>query len=278
VVKRLVGGDSVEDAVTVASELADRGRWVSLERAAPRVENDAAADAVLTDYLTLVDRIAAAGLSGVAEVAVFPESLTAGPPSGATGRLEALCRHATRAGVAVMVGMGPVEHVTATLDAVTALQEAGLLVGGTIQANLKRSEADCERFADRRVRLVKGGRRPVGEVAHIQPVETDKAYIRCAKTLLRGSGTPSFATHDPRMIEILESLVSRYGRARQTYEFAFYLGRQEAVQEHLGAAGERVRVYVPYGPEWFERLVGGLAEQPTSLTAAVRSLLPGSTN
>ncbi|MEI6361604.1 MAG: proline dehydrogenase family protein [Actinomycetes bacterium] len=276
VVKRVIGGDSVDDAVAVASELADAGRWVSLERAAPSVDSEATADAVLADYLTLVDRIATAGLAGVAEVSVFPGSLTAGPPSAAHGRLLALCEHATLARVFVSVGMGPAEHVDATLETVSGLQDAGLLVGGTVQASLKRSEADCRRLADRRLRLVKGGRRQPGSVAHEQAVETDKAYIRCAKVLLKGSGSPSFATHDPRMIEILESLTTRYERPKQSYEFAFYLGRQEAAQDRLGAAGERVRVYVPYGPDWFERLVGGLAEQPSSITAAVRSLLPGS--
>ena len=277
VIRRVVGGDSVDDAMAVASELADRGRWVSLERAAPHVDTEAAADGVLADSLTLVDRLAQAGLGGVGEVSVFPESLTSGSPDSARGRLGALCEHATRAHVVVMVGMGPAAHVDATLDSVTAMQDAGLLVGATVQASLKRSEVDCHRLADRRVRLVKGGRRAAPEIAHEQPAETDKAYIRCAKTLLRGAGTPSFATHDPRMIEILESLTRRLDRPRQTYEYAFDLGRQEAAQERLGAAGERVRVYVPYGPQWFERLVGGLAEQPSSISAAVRSLLPGAT-
>jgi proline dehydrogenase len=276
VVKRVVGGDSVDEAIIVASELADRGRWVSLERAAPNVDSDAFADAVLADYLTLVDRIAAAGLDGVGEVSVFPESLTAGPPDAAQRRLEALCEHATRARVVVVAGMGAADRVDATLDAVAGMQEAGLLVGATIQARLKRSEEDCRRFADRRVRLVKGGRRQPGSVAHDQPAETDKAFIRCAKVLLKGSGAPSFATHDLRVIGVLESLTTRYARPKQSYEYAFYFGRQESAQERLGAAGERVRVYVPYGPDWFERLVGGLAEQPASISAAVRSLLPGS--
>jgi proline dehydrogenase len=277
VVKRVMGGDSVNDAIAAASELADQGRWVSLERAAPSVESEATADAVLADYLTLVDRISGAGLAGVAEVSVFPESLTAGPIPAAFSRLAALCEHASLARVFVSVGMGPAEHVDATLDTVIALQDAGLLAGATLQASLKRSEEDSRRFADRRVRLVKGGRRQPGSVAHEQPAETDKAFIRCAKVLLKGAGSPSFATHDPRMIDKLEALTARYDRPKQSYEFAFYLGRQEAAQERLGAAGERVRVYVPYGPDWFERLVGGLAEQPSSITAAVRSLLPGAT-
>jgi proline dehydrogenase len=103
----------------------------------------------------------------------------------------------------------------------------------------------------------------------------DKAYVRCARTLLKGSGEPSFATHDPRLIEVIEGLAARYERRPRSFEFAFYMGRLEVAQERLAASGHRVRVYVPYGPDWFARLVGGLAEQPSTIAAAVRSLLPG---
>jgi proline dehydrogenase len=123
------------------------------------------------------------------------------------------------------------------------------------------------------VRLVKGGARLAG--SYSQPIEVDKSYVRCAKQLLRGTGPASFATHDPRLIEIVESLTIRFQRPRQSYEFAMYLGRLEGTQDRLLRDGERVRIYVPFGPAWFERLVGGLAEQRSSIGGAMRSLLPG---
>jgi proline dehydrogenase len=161
------------------------------------------------------------------------------------------------------------------LATVDRLHRDGLLVGITLQANLRRTEADCHALADRRVRLVKGGHRQRTAVAHSLPSEIDKAFVRCAKTLLKGGGQPSFATHDPRLIGVVEGLATRYSRPRQTFEFAFYMGRQEAEQDRLAAEGDRVRVYVPYGPDWFGRIMGGLAEQPSSIASAVRSLLPG---
>jgi proline dehydrogenase len=272
VVTRVVGGETVEDAMAVASELADRGLWVSLERA--WANDDGRADELLQEYLDLVDRLSACGLGGVSEVAVFPSALDAADEDPV--RLTTLCRSASRSGVAVMAGMGPLGSVDATLAIVDTLHRDGLLVGVTLQANLKRTEADCSTLADRRVRLVKGGHRADATVAHVLPSEIDKAFVRCAKTLLRGSGQPSFATHDPRLIRVVEGLAARYGRPRQTFEFAFYLGRQEAEQDRLAGEGDRVRVYVPYGPDWFGRIMGGLAEQPTSIASAVRSLLPGS--
>ena len=145
----------------------------------------------------------------------------------------------------------------------------------SLPAALRRTEADCARLAHRRIRLVKGAYRGDPGAAHSQPIEIDKAFVRCAKRLLAGDGEPSFATHDSRLVEIVQSLSRRYERPRHTYEFAFFMGRQEGAQERLLADGERVRVYIPYGPDWFERLVGGLAEQPSSIAAAMRSLLPG---
>jgi proline dehydrogenase len=267
VVKRVVGGDTIEAALVVAGDLCDRGFHVSLERAAPDATTDEAAAAVAEEYVRLLDALAASGLANVSEVAVVAMS----PP-----RLTELAQHAAKRGVALMIGYAPSTDVAASLAWADGLSASGLEVGVTLPASLRRTEADCTRLADRRVRLVKGGHRGLPSIAFQQPAEVDKAYVRSAKALLRGAGDPSFATHDPRIVEIVESLGARYGRARQTYEFSFFMGRQEGTQERLLAAGERVRVYVPYGPEWFERLVGGLAEQSSTVTAALRSLLPGS--
>ncbi len=278
VVKRVVGGDTVESALGVAADLADRGFVVSLERAAPAVSSDAEAAAVTEEYRTLVDAVTASGLAPVIEVTVFAEALgllADADPAVASSRLADLARHASGRGVALMVGTGSVDHAPATLAMVDELDASGLAVGITLPAALRRTEADCIRLADRRVRLIKGSRKGDPSVCHDQPFEIDKAYVRCAKGLLQGSGDASFATHDARLIEILESLAGRYGRARHSYEFALFMGRQEGAQERLLDAGEQVRVYVPYGPDWFERLVGGLAEEPGTVAAALRSLLPG---
>jgi proline dehydrogenase len=278
VVKRVVGGDTVESALDVAADLADRGFMVSLERAAPAVTTDAEAVAVTEEYRSLVDAAAASGLAQVIEVTVFANALGLLPgadPEVASGRLADLAQHAAGRRVGLMVGTGPVDEAAATIAMVDALHALGHDVGITLPAALRRTEADCARLADRRVRLIKGSRKGDPAVSYGQPYEIDKAYVRCAKALLPGSGDASFATHDARLIEIVESLVARYGRARHSYEFAMFMGRQEGAQERLLAAGERVRVYVPYGPDWFERLVGGLAEEPGTVTAALWSLLPG---
>ena len=270
VVKRVVGGDSIEAALAVAYELADRGYWISLERAAGE---SAVAQEVFDEYARLIDGIGVAGLSGVCEVAVLPEALGVLPADPSP--VQSLARQAAEQGVAFMLGIGADTDADASLSVLDGIRAAGLPAGVTLPAARRRTEADCQRLADGRVRLVKGGRGGTPAQAFAQPIEIDKAFVRSAKRLLAGMGDPSFATHDPRLIEIVESLAVRYQRADESFEFTFFMGRQEGAQERLLAAGHRVRVYVPYGPDWFERLVGGLAEQPSSITAALRSLLPG---
>ncbi len=277
VVKRVVGGDTIEAALDVAGNLADRGFFVSIERAAPAVTTQEEAASVAAEYHALIDAIGAAGLAGVCEVSVFLESigLQAGDESRARERLGDIVAHAGAGQVAVMLGMGPLADAATTVAWADELHASGHAVGVTLAAVLRRTEADCARLADRHVRLVKGSHGGDSVDAYRQPIETDKAFVRCAKSLLRGGGQPSFATHDPRLIDIIGVLGQRFDRPRQSFEYAFFMGRHEREQERLLADGERVRVYVPYGPEWFERLVGGLAEQPSTIAAALRSLLPG---
>jgi proline dehydrogenase len=271
-VKHLIGGESLEDALQLLSTLADRGYMVSLERAAPSEVTDEEADAQAAECVRVAEAVDSAGLSGVCELAVFPEALLADiGPAGGWNRLLRVVETATERGVCVMLGAGVDPTLPVRLR--DELAEHGFDVGVTIAAAHRGSEADCRRLAGHRVRLVKGGRR--GDPHDLQqPIEIDKAYVRCAKALLQGSGNPSFATHDPRLLDAIATLAPRYGRAPHSYEFAFFLGRQEGAQERLLAEGERVRIYVPYGPHWFERLVGGLAEQSGTIGAALRSLLP----
>jgi len=275
VVSRVVGGEDLEEVMPLVSDLADRGFHVALERVAPGVATVAEADEAAAGYAALIDAVAAEGLAGAGEVAVFTESLGQGVVGGRPGELvSALADRARLRGVSLQLGVGPLADIDQTLTWAHDLRDRGDDVGVTLPAILRSAEGLARPWSEGRVRLVKGAHAD-GAAAYRQPIETDKAYVRIAKILLKGSGQPSFATHDPRLIEIVESLARRFDRPRHTYEFAFYLGRQVGEQERLLREGERVRIYVPYGHRWLERLVGGLAEQPGGVAGALRSLLPG---
>lgn len=272
---RLVAGEDVGDAVATAARLADDGCWTCLERVtSPEPDPDDATNAAAACQ-ELIDAVATADLAASCEVAVLPETLGLTHDVEGTGdRLRALASRAAAVGVEVRLGFGPTTDVEASLELAEALWSDGFDVAITLPAARRRTETDCERLGGRRVRLVKGtSTGPSGEY-HRQPAEIDKAFVRCARRLLAGARLPSFATHDARLVEIVEALAARSGRPEGTYEFTFFMGRQEGLSRRLAESGHRVRIYVPYGPGWFERLVAGLAEQPSGLVAAVRSLLP----
>lgn len=276
-VSRVVGGEDLQEVLPLVADLADRGYHVSLERVAPNVQSRGEAQEAARGYDEVINAVAEAGLAGAAEIVVFAESLGQALDRGADEahqRLDSLAALGQATGVPLRLGIGEPRYLAQALDWADPLLARGDDLGVTLPAILRSTEAECARLADHHVRLVKGARGD-GAETYRQPIETDKAFVRCAKILLQGDGEPSFATHDTRLIEIVEALAARYGREPHTYEYAFYLGRQTGQQERLLAQGERVRIYVPFGPQWFERLVGGLAEQPGGIAGALRSLLPG---
>ncbi|RYE74744.1 MAG: proline dehydrogenase, partial [Myxococcales bacterium] len=124
-----------------------------------------------------------------------------------------------------------------------------------------------------RVRLCKGAYAEPDEVAFADKADIDKSYVRCLKILMAGQGYPMVATHDPRMIRIGSALARRFGRAPGTYEFQMLYGIRPDEQRRLAEAGETMRVYVPYGAEWYGYLMRRLAERPANLSFFLRSLI-----
>ena len=146
--------------------------------------------------------------------------------------------------------------------------------GAVLQSYLFRTEGDCRDLATSgsRVRLVKGAYAEPASVAFQSRAEVDLNYVRCLKVLLAGDGYPMVATHDPRLIEIAEALAVRAGRSAGEYEYQLLLGVRPDEQRRLNDHGERVRVYVPYGAEWYGYLVRRMAEKPANLGLLLRSL------
>jgi proline dehydrogenase len=273
-VHRVAGGEAPGDAMASVHDLADSGRFVCLDRHwGP--ESSADLDAVVADYESMIELLGSSGLNSIAEILVPSPLLTVarGPEA-----LNAVCAVARDAGTCVVVASGPSGEIDDCIAAVQRQRAIGREVGIGLQASLRRTERDCAAVSGR-VRLSKTGSGLVvtdaGRFEHA--IEVDKAYVRCAKVLLaRGDEVvPSFATHDARLVEIVQALAVRHGRDKGQYEFAMYLGRADRLQQRLVDSGESVRVFVPFGPEWFGRLVGGLAERPSGLASAVRALLPG---
>jgi proline dehydrogenase len=169
------------------------------------------------------------------------------------------------------------DHTTTdqTLATLRELRKDFPETGAVLQAYLRRTEADCRLLAHEgsRVRLCKGAYNEPESVAFPSRHEVDRSYVRCLKVLMAGQGYPMVATHDPRMIRIATALATRHDRAPGSYEFQMLFGIRPDEQRRLAAAGETVRVYLPYGQEWYGYLMRRLAERPSNLTFFLRSLI-----
>jgi proline dehydrogenase len=164
--------------------------------------------------------------------------------------------------------------VEPTLRIASALRAEYSELGCVVQACLRRSEADCRSLAGYgiRVRLCKGAYSEPESVAFTARRDVDTSYARCLRTLMNGPGYPMMATHDPRLIEITGSLAMLTGRAPDSFEYQMLYGIRPVEQRRLADTGARMRVYVPYGGDWYGYLVRRLAERPQNLAFFLRSL------
>lgn len=279
IVTGYVPGETTETAVAATQVLVDDGLRVTLDYLGEDTTDVAQAEATVVAYKELLADLAARGLAPHAEVSVKLSAIGQSlPDNGHKVALENardICRAARNAGTTVTLDMEDHTTTDSTLTILRELRKDFPETGAVLQAMLHRTEADCRALAyeGSRVRLCKGAYMEPEDVAFQDRLDVDKAYVRCLKVLLGGQGYPMIATHDPRMIQIASSLASRFGRRPGTYEFQMLYGIRPEEQKRLAAAGETMRVYVPYGTEWYGYLMRRLAEKPQNLAFFVRSLI-----
>ncbi len=279
VVDRYVAGETTEDAVRVAAALVDQGLHVTLDHLGEDTVEVAQARATVDAYLELLAALAAGGLARRAEVSVKLTALglaLPGPgPRLALEHARRICHAARNAGTTVTIDMEGHALVDPTLTILRDLRKDFPETGAVLQAYLHRTVADCRALAheDSRVRLCKGAYAEPGTVAHQGRDEVARAYVRNLRILMAGAGYPMVATHDPRLIEIASALAARHGRRPGSYEFQMLYGIRPDEQRRLAAQDETVRVYVPYGEQWYGYLMRRLAERPANLTLFARSLV-----
>ena len=279
IVNRFVPGDDTASAVASTHALIDAGLHVSLDHLGEDTLDPDQAEQAVASYLEMLDALVAAGLARNAEVSVKLSAVgQALPEVGDKLCLEnarTICRAARNAGTTVTIDMEDHTTTDATLATVRELRKDYPETGAVIQAYLRRTEADARAlaFEGSRVRLCKGAYREPESVAFQDRLEVDKSYVRCLKVLMAGQGYPMVATHDPRMIAIAAALATRTGRSHGSYEFQMLYGIRPDEQQRLAESGEKVRVYLPYGEEWYGYLMRRLAERPSNLTFFARSLV-----
>src|SRR5690349_24244133 len=279
IVARYVPGEATDDAVEATGALIEAGLHVTLDFLGEDTLDREQADATVAAYLDVLEALSAKGLARNAEVSVKLSAIgQALPEVGEKVALEnarTICHAARNAGTTVTLDMEDHTTTDSTLGILRELRKDFPETGAVLQAYLHRTEADCRALAyeGSRVRLCKGAYKEPESVAFQERLDVDRSYVRCLKVLLAGQGYPMIASHDPRIVEIASSLASRYDREQGSYEFQMLYGIRPEEQRRLSTSGETVRVYVPYGQEWYGYLMRRLAERPQNLSFFVKSLI-----
>ena len=275
VVHRFVSGAGVEDAVRATTGLLASGRTVTLDHLGEDTLDAGQAEATVKAYLALLQRLEGAGLSqgARAEVSVKLSAVGQSVDAGlALANATLICEAARSAGTTVTLDMEDHTTTDSTLGVLGRLRVDFPTTGAVLQAYLRRTEADCRDLATAgsRVRLCKGAYQEPASVAYQGKAEVDLSYVRCLKVLMAGEGYPMVASHDPRLIAIATELAAT--RDPGTYEFQMLYGIRPQEQERLAARGETMRVYVPYGDEWYGYFMRRLAERPANVAFFLRAL------
>ncbi|MGN6331753.1 MAG: proline dehydrogenase family protein [Motilibacteraceae bacterium] len=278
IVSRFVAGERLDDAVGVVRELTSAGLQVSLDHLGEDTLDAAQAAATRDAYLDLLKRLDVEGLARGADVSVKLSAVGQALPGDgekvATENAHAVCAAAKAVGATVTLDMEDHTTTDSTLSVLRALREDFPTTGAVLQAYLYRTEADCRDLATEgsRVRLCKGAYAEPASVAFQDRDEVDRSYVRCLKVLMAGKGYPMIASHDPRLIDVAGALALRNKREQGTYEYQMLHGIRPDEQRRLAAAGETMRVYVPYGGDWYGYFMRRLAERPANVAFFLRSL------
>jgi proline dehydrogenase len=279
IVNRYVPGESTELAVEATRTLIGDGLHVTLDFLGEDTLDREQAEHTVTAYLDLLAALSEQNLARNAEASVKLSAIgQALPGEGEKLALEnarTICHAARNAGTTVTLDMEDHTTTDSTLSILRELRKDFPETGAVLQAYLHRTEADCRDLAyeGSRVRLCKGAYKEPETVAFQDKVDVDKSYVRCMKVLMSGQGYPMIASHDPRLIDIAGALATRYERSQGSYEFQMLYGIRPDEQQRLAESGEKVRVYVPYGNEWYGYLMRRMAERPSNLQFFLRSLI-----
>jgi proline dehydrogenase len=281
-VGRFIAGDDLDTAMAPIRALVARGLLVTVDHLGEDVTDAADATATRDAYVALLDRLDDLddlGLSPAVEVSVKLSALgQALPRDGARMALDhaaAICAAAAREGTTVTLDMEDHSTVDSTLEILATLRREHPWVGAVLQSALRRSEADAADLAREgsRVRLVKGAYAEPVAVAYTAKAEVDEAYLRCLRTLMAGPGYPMVATHDLAMVEAARAMAVVHGRSADDHEYQMLYGIRTGEQDRIAASGNRMRVYLPYGADWYGYFTRRLAERPANLAFFLRSLL-----
>lgn len=273
--RRFIGGETLDDVMVTLHALGDQGFRHTLNHLGEHVASRDAASIATADYLNTVEKVGTAGLACNISVKLSQIGLESDPEFCMTN-LASILGAAKHQGGFVRIDMEGSALIDQTFDIFEGVWADGHRnVGIVLQSYLYRTEADLQRAIDlgARVRLVKGAYNEQHNIAYADKSDVDAAFVRQAHRLLAEGAAPAFATHDPRMIDAVCAFANDRGVGREAFEFQMLYGVRRDLQTTLLAKGYGVRVYVPFGAEWFPYFMRRLAERPANVGFVIRSVL-----
>ena len=273
--QRYVAGEELADGIVVAETLNTQGLMASLDHLGESVSSGAAARRAVGAYLEALEAIAAEQVDANISLKLTQLGLDFSREM-CVAHLRKILERAQELNTFVRIDMESSAYTQRTLDVHRELWNAGFRnVGVVLQAYLYRTAADVERAIEQgaQVRLCKGAYLEPSRVAYADKAEVDANYGRLMERLLLAGNHPAIATHDERLINRVLEIVRTRDIQPDRFDFEMLFGVRRDLQLRLVSSGYRVRVYLPYGREWYPYLVRRLAERPANLGFFVRSLL-----
>lgn len=282
VVHRFVPGETVDSALNSVAALRYSDRLVSIDYLGEDVSNGDDADAAVRVYLDLIERLGRLESVGdgirplevSVKLSALGQSLERDGEKIARENAWSICDAAARAGVWVTVDAENHTTTDSTLSIVRDLRTEFGWLGAVLQAYLRRTLGDCREFAasGARIRLCKGAYDEPASVAYRGRDEVTDSYLACLRVLMTGAGYPMVASHDPAITEAVPAMVRESGRGTDGFEYQMLYGIRDDEQRRLADTGNHVRVYVPFGTQWYGYFMRRLAERPANLTFFLRAL------
>ena len=273
--RRFIAGETVEEAVTAVADLPKRGLRLTLDYLGESVASAAEAAAAAADYVRIIQQIVASGVERNISLKLTQLGLDVDRAT-AVDNMRRILEPADANGFFVRIDMENSPYTDATLQILDTLWDQGHHeIGTVIQSYMKRSPADIERLNGMgvRVRLVKGAYKEPKTVAYQKKSEVDAAFVDLMHTLLDAGTYPAIATHDPKMIDATKAYVRKQGYMKDRFEFQMLYGIRRDLQAALVNEGYRVRVYVPFGKQWYPYFMRRLGERPANVTFVLKGIL-----
>jgi len=273
--RRFVAGETLDDAIAAARRVEARGLLQTLDYLGESVSSLGESEAAAQHYRRIIETIAGAGIGRNVSVKLTQLGLDVDRAT-CVDNLRRILDPAQRHDCFVRIDMESSAYTAVTLDIFETLWLHGYHdVGVVLQSCLRRSADDLRRIIalGARVRLVKGAYNEPTEIAYHKKADVDAAFVRMMEGLFREGTYPAIATHHVALIDQAKHLAARFGLAPDRFEFQMLYGIRRDLQASLAAEGYRVRIYIPFGREWFPYFMRRLGERPANGLFVIRSLM-----